>query len=86
MLNLIFKDAVNVLEAQIFQRREGEAVFRIVKGANYTDNDEAFLRNESELRFGNRLKIEFDYVSRLTRTNSGKLRFVVNELVAGQIE
>ncbi len=75
-----FKDAVRVVEAQIVQRAAGEATLRLVRASGYGDADEAALRDEIRRRVGDRLAVTFEYVDRLPRTRSGKLRLVVSEL------
>lgn len=81
----LFKDAVRVTEAQVVQKKAGEAIFRIVRGAGYSSDDEQALTEEVRQRFGDRLRLEFEYVDALPRTSAGKLRLVVSELAGGQI-
>ena len=80
-LDHIFKNMVNVREAQIAQSTAGQAVFRIVKGAAYGEADERQLRGEIEMRLGAYCRFEIEYVPTLPRTKSGKLRLVVSTLV-----
>jgi phenylacetate-CoA ligase len=81
----IFMGAVNVVEAQIVQREQGEAVIRIVRGPGYGPADDAALRREIADRFGSRLRVELEHVDALPRTRSGKLRLVVSELPEARI-
>lgn len=76
----IFKDMVRVREAQIYQARPGEIVYRIVRGSGYSRGDEQRLIAETRLRLGEGVSIRFEYVDRIARTSSGKLRFVVSEV------
>jgi len=79
-LDHVFKDAVNVREAQIVQSEPGQAVVRVVAGFDWTWRDEAHLREEFRKRTGPNLKVEFQLCEKLPRTPSGKLRFVVSNL------
>lgn len=77
-LDHIFKDMVNVREAQFVQKNPGEAELRIVKGNAYTDKDEKKLKNEITLRLKG-IDISLIYVSAIQRTKNGKFRFVIAE-------
>lgn len=78
-LDHVFKDMLNVREAQIVQRREGEIIVRVVPGRHYTPLDEKVLMGELEKRLGDDGKISIQYVDSITRTRSGKLRLVIRE-------
>lgn len=82
----LFKDAVAVSEAQVVQKKKGEAIFRIVQTKHYSTKDEKALLSEVEQRFGDRLSIEFEYVEQLPRSKRGKLRLVINQLKEAQID
>lgn len=82
----IFKDMVNIREAQIYQRHPGKVIIRVVRGEKYTQKDEAGLLLETKKRVGNQTNIHFEYVEKLQRSATGKLRFVVSELKEGKIE
>ena len=81
----VFKDLLNIREAQIYQRKAGEIFVRVVKGLYYTEKDEHTLIDELRKRVGNDTKIVIEYVSSLPRTSTGKLRFVNSGLKEGQI-
>jgi len=78
-LDHIFKDMVNVREAQFVQKVPGEVVVRIVRNASFSDDDEKHLRQEVSSRLKN-IDISFEYVNEIPRTKSGKLRFVISEV------
>ena len=78
-LDHLFKDATHVAEAQILQEKKGRAVFRIVKGQEYNKQCEEALRKECAIRFGKRLDVSFEYVPKIKKTASGKLRFVISQ-------
>jgi phenylacetate-CoA ligase len=82
----IFKDMVNVVEAQIHQDTPGELTIRVVPGDNYSDADENQLRRETLKRVGEDTAVLIEYVSALPRSHAGKLRFVVSALPEGSIK
>lgn len=82
----IFKDMVNIQEAQIHQARPGEMTIRVVRGRDYVDGDERLLLRETAKRVGDDMKVNIEYVSVLSRSRVGKLRFVVSEIPAASIE
>jgi phenylacetate-CoA ligase len=82
----IFKDMVNVREAQIRQTVPGELVLHVVRGSEYKDADEHMLREETAKRVGEDMRVEIEYVDTLPRTSNGKLRFVVSEVQGASIE
>ena len=85
-LDHVFKDRVDVREAQIAQRRPGELCVRIVRGPRYTEASENALRREFAERLGADTHVSFDYPDRLERSPHGKLRFVVSEAPGAQLE
>jgi phenylacetate-CoA ligase len=78
-LDHIFKDLVNIKEAQIVQKKLDEITLSIVKNSKYTSEDEKMLRNEALKRL-NGIKINIEYTDKIPRSKAGKLRFVVSEL------
>jgi phenylacetate-CoA ligase len=82
----IFKDMVNIREAQIHQERRGEITIRVVRGEAYGGNDEALILRETVKRVGTETKVTIEYFDTLPRSASGKLRFVVSDLPEASIE
>ncbi len=81
----IFKDMINIREAQIYQKHPGEIIIRVVRGSHYTDADGAALLSEIRKRVGDYTDILIEYVESLERSRTGKLRFVVSEIKDGQL-
>jgi phenylacetate-CoA ligase len=80
-LDHIFKDIVDVQEAQIYQPDINNLVLRIVKAPNYDiNNQENLIFHETKKRLGNEIHISIEYIEKITRTISGKLRFVISEV------
>lgn len=82
-LDHIFKDMVNVREAQILQREVGVIEVLVVRGARYTQEDEAAMLREFRTRLSGDIAIGISYVDTIEKTRSGKLRFVVSSLDRG---
>lgn len=79
-LDHLFKDSVNVLEAQVVQRKPGEVVLRVVKTEQYGAQDEQRIAAEAALRLGSDTTVQFDYVDCIARTSNGKFRFIDSTL------
>jgi phenylacetate-CoA ligase len=82
----IFKDMVNIQEAQIRQARPGELTICVVRGAGFGEKDEQDLIRETAKRVGPETDVRIDYVQSLPRSKTGKLRFVVSEIPEASIE
>jgi phenylacetate-coenzyme A ligase PaaK-like adenylate-forming protein len=82
----IFKDMVNVREAQIHQTRRGEMTIRVVRREAYGHDDEQAILHETMKRVGTEMKITIEYWDVLPRSPTGKLRFVVSDLPEASIE
>lgn len=81
----IFKDFENVREAQLYQNTPGVLYVRVVRRASYTPKDEVMLLDKFRERFGTEADVRIEYVERLPRSATGKLRFVVSEIKEGQL-
>ena len=77
-LDHIFKDMINVKEAQIKQFKNQGVIFYVVKNDNYKNYDEIILQKEIESRLN--IDYEIEYLNKIKRTKSGKLKFVVSEI------
>jgi phenylacetate-CoA ligase len=77
----IFKDIVDVQEAQIYQPNLNNIIIRIVKSPNYDlNNQEKSVLQETKKRLGNDIHISIEYLEQINRTKSGKLRFVISDV------
>jgi phenylacetate-CoA ligase len=74
----IFKDIVNVKEAQVVQHCLGEVTVRIVRRAAYGLNDEGKIRSQIESWISSTLNVKFEYVNEIERGRNGKFRAVVS--------
>lgn len=81
----VFKDMINIREAQIYQKFPGKIIIRAVRGDSYADADEKMLLSEFRKRVGTDADISIDYVEALERSRTGKLRFVISEVPEGRL-
>jgi phenylacetate-CoA ligase len=79
-LDHLFKDSLNVLEAQVLQREPGVVIVRLVRSAAYGPADENAIRAEASLRLGSDTVVRFEYVDALPRAANGKTRFIDSSL------
>jgi phenylacetate-CoA ligase len=82
----IFKDMVNIREAQIHQKFPGALTIRVVRNPQYTSEDERLLRRETAKRVGTHTRVDVDYVDTIARSSTGKLRLVVSELPGSAVD
>ncbi|GHV04221.1 capsular polysaccharide biosynthesis protein CapK [Bacteroidia bacterium] len=79
-LDHIFKSLTTIREAQIHQKDLYHIDFKIVKGHGYTINDEHKLWKEIRERINETVSVNINYVDKVERTKSGKLRFVISDI------
>lgn len=79
-LDHLFKDSLNVFQAQVLQREPGAVILRLVKKPAYGPADEKAIRTEAALRLGSDTVVRFEYVDELPRAANGKTRFIESSL------
>lgn len=79
-LDFIFKQIVNIEEAQIHQHSLNDIEIKVVKGPYYSKDDENLLIKESTERFGKDVNVSIKYTDKIQRTKSGKLRLVISDI------
>lgn len=79
-LDHIFKNTNNIVESQLYQKKDYTLVLRIVKGDFFSDQDKKDLLNETIKRVGTDIKIEIEFLDKIKRKKSGKLKFVISEI------
>jgi phenylacetate-CoA ligase len=85
-LDHIFKDMVNIGEAQVYQRQRGQIILRIIRREGYDQADEVRLLTEARRRVGEDTEVIVEYPDAIQRSPTGKLRFVVSDIHEGQLE
>jgi phenylacetate-CoA ligase len=79
-LDYLFKDALNVKEAQIIQEELGELTIRLVRRNAYRAKDELEIRRDIASWLSPSLAVRFEYVSEIPREQNGKFRAVLSRL------
>ena len=79
-LDYLFKDALNVKEAQIIQERLGEMTIRLVRRSAYGTKDELEIRRDIKSWLSPALAVRFEYVQEIAREQNGKFRAVLSRL------
>ncbi len=79
-LDHVFKDMLNVREAQIVQEDTSAITVRVVPREGYSPADERTMLAELRLRLGSEIGIRFERVDHIPRASSGKFRFVVSKV------
>ena len=77
-LDHIFKNTVNIIEAQFNQKAKGSAQLKIVKNDLYGEKDECLVLENVKEKLGDDFSITLSYVNEIERTKSGKLKLVIN--------
>jgi phenylacetate-CoA ligase len=75
-----FKPMHHIVESQIVQEQVNELTIKIVKGAQYSQDDELRLLTAFRERLGEQITIHVQYVDALPRTTNGKFAWVVSRV------
>ena len=79
-LDYIFKDTLDIKEAQVVQRKSGEIIIRIVRRPSYTQATEKHLIDNVHSLISPTMGVTFEYCEEIPRTKAGKYRAVISEL------
>ena len=79
-LNHVFKDLVQIREAQLHQYRVGEVEVWVARSKNFGADDERALLANLKQKTGQDTAVRIKYVDSIQRTRSGKLRMVVSHI------
>lgn len=79
-LSIVLHDFADIVEAQFHQKSLNEVELWVVKGQNYSDEDEKQLRDALDKTFEKDIICTIKYVNKVDRTKSGKLRIVISEI------
>lgn len=80
-LDHVFKDLHRIREAQIVQHDRSSVDVRVVAADGFAEEDHERLQEELRTRLGSSIEIRVHYVDEIPRTDRGKLRAVVSEVV-----
>jgi phenylacetate-CoA ligase len=70
----------NVQQFQFYQEKEGELVVRIIKRQKYTESDSNRIQKALLERLGSDMRLGFDFVDNIPRSEIGKFKFLVQKL------
>lgn len=79
-LDYLFKDALNVKEAQIVQEKLGEIRIIVAHRSAYGTNDEMKIRRDIKSWLSPSLQVQFEYVDEVPREPNGKFRAVLSRI------
>lgn len=79
-LDHIFKDQVDVAEAQLIQKSLNELEVHIVTRSGYSQKSELMLNNTLEKYLGGKINYHIIYDEFIPKSDNGKLRFVKSEM------
>jgi phenylacetate-CoA ligase len=79
-LDHVFKDMLNVVEAQIIQEDINSVLIRIVKRPGFGENDMHLLERELRLRLGPIINLQYEFVNQIPREPNGKFRFAISKV------
>lgn len=79
-VDYIFKESLNIKEAQIVQYKLGEVVVKLVRRPEYVLKDEEQIRREFARWISPAMSLHFQYVNEIERERNGKFRAVVSLL------
>jgi phenylacetate-CoA ligase len=75
-----FKPLHHIVESQIIQEGKEHLLVKIVKGKDYSEEDNRKLLNGLYHRLGAEMKIEIEFVDSIPRTKAGKFRWVISKV------
>lgn len=79
-LDFLFKDSVNIEEAQLAQDDINSVTVKIVRAPGYSFDDEVFLKSNLHKYLGNKIDIQIEYVNAIHREINGKFRQIVSSV------
>ena len=79
-IDYAFKDAMHIVESQIYQKKDYSVVIRVVLGAADGRKEAEKAREWLRAATGNSISISINYVDFIEKTNTHKLRYVVSEI------
>jgi phenylacetate-CoA ligase len=75
----LFANAKNIRKGQVVQRGVDEYQIKIVKGSDFSANDEKSIFDRAKLTFGKEARIIFEYLDEIPFSANGKYKRSINE-------
>jgi phenylacetate-CoA ligase len=79
-LNQVFEWADGIKEIQVYQKRPDKIEVRYIPAINFSSIDIDALEEEFRKRLGDEIKIDYQSVTSISRTASGKYKAVISDL------
>lgn len=79
-LDHVFKDTLNVKEAQIIQEDIQAIIVKVVPRQGFSPDNKRMIQEELRLRLGLNIGIQIQMVDSIPRTTNGKFRFVISKV------
>ena len=79
-IDLVFKGLKNIEEGQFYQPSLKYIIIRVVPTPMYSKDDESILLQNARERLGNEIELIVEYIDKIPRTNSGKIKFVISDV------
>lgn len=76
-LTLIF-GPLNIEQYQVIKKKDNMLLIKIIKGSDYSQNDEIHILKTIKAHVGNDIDISIEYVSEIPKTKAGKLKFIIS--------
>ncbi len=70
----------NVDQFQFYQEKEGKLILNIVKKGTYSKRDSEYILHELLKKLGHDVELELCFVDHISRTQTGKFKFLVQKL------
>jgi len=80
-LSFLFKSSTNIEEAQFVQKEISSVTTKVVKGGNYSSQDEQSLLADMRHCMGDEIEINIEYVQEIPREPNGKFRQIISRVV-----
>lgn len=75
-----------IAQMQIIQEAPQELFLKVVKGPKFTSADILHLKTTLHRLFGSEARIEFEFVSEISKEKSGKFRYTVSQVKPGLVQ
>ena len=79
-LDHVFKETLQVREAQLYQPARHRLIVRIVPRPGFSARDEQELERELRIRLGRDIQIHYEVVEEIERSANGKFRAVISDV------
>lgn len=70
----------NVQQYQFYQEKKGEVILNIIRKDTYIDKDTINIKTNLSKKLGNEVDLIISFVDEISRTKSGKYRFLIQKL------